>query len=175
MSSNCACMYKKLCLRNSILQATYSQGPSTSQTMEQIKINRAFCLFPFSLLHTLPWLTWHEELTRHGGGTSSMFPPHQVSSQHGNLSALQASYGISHGKILIESEMELKNLHVTRRCVLQCESVFSWSFPCSTLRSSVIIQKWTLFFKCKMKHIDCIPGRENWGSKVNGVCGLHMS
>ena len=65
--------------------------------------------------------------------------------------------------------MELQNLHVARRCILQCGSVFSWSFACSTLRGSIIIKKRTLFFKCKMKHIDWQPWRENWDSKVKGV------
>lgn len=177
------------CLRKSVLQTIHSQGPSTSQIMEKNENKWGFLPFcSFWLLQTLPQglNTWslfpagQRQGTDLAQGTRKtrrwhIIHAHQVSSWRGNPSALQASNDISQGKILIESEMELQNLHVARRCVLQCGSVFSWSFACSTLRSSIITKKLMLLFKCKMKHIDCQPGRENWDSKVKEVCGLRLS
>lgn len=55
---------------------------------------RGLCFLP----HKGKELIWHKELTGRGGGTSCMFPPHWVSSWHGNPSALPASYDIFHGK-----------------------------------------------------------------------------
>lgn len=167
MSSNCVYINKDYrYLRKCVLQAIHSQRPSTFQMMKQVKIKRALYLlvhfhscthYPEDwtpgfcyLLHTGREQIWHEELTGHGGGPSSTSPPLPW---HGNLSAVQASFNISHRKVWIDSEMEQQNFHVARRCALHCGTIFCF-FRLQALLSS---RNESLFFKCKIKHIDCHP------------------